>query len=131
MKAALVALAIVVTPLPAPAFNDLPDPGTPVGCCDPDTLWDLLDAQDNHDVARLAKLMKSRCHSLAGVRYLLEQQRNGVSKVRVFPDADNWSKSWIAYTLDEMVEPDQVLPVPQVQRIPTGSVLHSGATPPA
>jgi hypothetical protein len=130
MKAVLVALAIVVTPFPAAAFDDLPESGTPVGCCDPDALWDLLDAEDNHDVARMTKLMKSHCHSLAGVRYLLEQQRNGVSRVRVFPDQDNWSKSWVTYTLDEMVEPDQVLPIPQVQRVPTGWVLHSGATPP-
>jgi hypothetical protein len=125
MKATLVALAVTVTPLPlsstpAPAFDSLPESGAPVGCSDPDTLWDLLDAEEHHDVTALAKLMHSRCRSLAGQRYTLEQQRNGVSRIRVFPLADNWSASCVVYTLDEMVEPDQVLTRPEPQHVPTG-----------
>ena len=125
MKATLVALAIAVTPLslpstPAPAFDSMPESGAPVGCSDPETLWDLLEAEEHHDVERLAKLMHSRCRSLAGTRYTLEQQRNGISKIRVFPVADNWSTSCVVYTLDEMVEPEQVLTRPEPQHVPTG-----------
>jgi hypothetical protein len=125
MKATLVALAMAVAPLPmplasAPAFEDLPDTGEPVGCSDPDTLWDLLSAEEHHDKVLLAKLMHSRCRSLAGAHYTLEQQRNGVSKLRVFPVADSWSTSWVTYTLDEMVEPEMELKVQEPPRVPTG-----------
>ena len=43
-----------------------------------------------------------------------------VSKIRLFPVADNWSTSCIVYTLDEMVEPDQVLTRPEPPHVPTG-----------
>lgn len=69
---------------------------------------------------RLARLMQSRCRSLAGAHYRLEQQRNGVSKLRVFPVADSWSTSCVVYTLDEMVEPDQELTIPEAPHVPTG-----------
>jgi hypothetical protein len=125
MKATLVALSIAVAPLSmpmasAPSYDDLPDASVPVGCSDPETLWDLLGAEEHHDRLLLAKLMHSRCRSLAGVRYMLEQQRNGVSRLRVFSSINNWSTSCVVYTLDEMVEPDQELSIPEPPRVPTG-----------
>jgi hypothetical protein len=125
MKAILVALAVAATPLPqpstpTPAFDSLPESGAPVACSDPDTLWDLLEAEEHHDAVRLAKLMHSRCRSLTGVHYTLEQQRNGVSRIRVFPVGDSWSTSCVVYTLDEMIAPEQVLTRPEPQHVPTG-----------
>ena len=129
MKTTLLALTIAAMPLSALAFDDLSGPGIPVGCCDPNALWALLDAEDTHDSVLLAKLMTSRCHSLAGVRYLLEEQRDGISRVRVFPDAGDWSTSWIAYTLDEMLDPDQEMELQPPARVPTGQAAEPGPVP--
>ena len=129
MKATLAALAIAMMPLPAAALDSLPDVGTPVSCCDPDTLWDLLAAEDDHDAVLVGELMHSRCRPLAGARYLLEERRNGVSRLRVFPVANDWSRSWIAYTLDEMVDPALELPLPEPSRVPTGWAPALGAPP--
>ncbi len=119
MKAVCIALLFVA--LAGPALADpLPKPGDSVACTDPEALWTLVDAEQSHDAASLSRLMASRCRLLARTRYLLIEERGGVAKLRVFAKPGDWSSSWIAYTLDEMLDPDPQLP-PEPIKSPTGS----------
>jgi hypothetical protein len=103
MKALIVAVTTAML-LQAAAGAEAPTwSARPVGCIDIRSLWELIEAQDNHDVSRAAKLMNSSCRSLEGLRYLVESEHNGVSRIRIFPRGNDWSTSSVVYALDEML----------------------------
>jgi len=85
MKALIVAVTTAMLRQAAAGAEAPTWSARPVGCIDIRSLWDLIEAQDNHDVSRAAKLMNSSCRSLEGLRYLVESERNGVSRMRIFP----------------------------------------------
>ncbi len=116
MKALIVAVTTAML-LQAAAGAEAPTwSARPVGCIDIRSLWDLIEAQDNHDVSRAAKLMNSSCRSLEGLRYLVESERNGVSRIRIFPRGNDWSTSSVVYTLDEMLQPQEELHLPNLSK---------------
>ena len=109
MRAAVIALTTAML-LHAASGEELPaSSAVPVGCIDLRSLWDLMDAEDNHDTIRVTKLMSGRCRSLVGVRYLVESEHNGVSQLLIFSQISNWSTSSVLYALDEMVQPEHEL----------------------
>jgi hypothetical protein len=121
MKTVLATLTMAMVSVAAPAMDERSALDSPVGCIDAETLWNLLAAWEHHDAMTSAQLMAVRCQSLANTRYLLVEQRNGVSKLRVFKKPDEWATSWVAYTLDEMVAPEQELRSKEPDAVPTGS----------
>jgi hypothetical protein len=109
MKAAVIGLTTAML-LSAASGDELPASyAVPVGCIDLRSLWDLINAEDNHDTIRVTELMRGRCRSLVGVRYLVESEHNGVSQLRIFSQISDWSTSSVVYALDEMVRPEQEL----------------------
>lgn len=121
MKTVLASLTMAMVSVAAPAMDERSALDNPVGCIDAETLWNLLAAWEHHDARTSAQLLAARCQSLANTRYLLVEQRNGVSKLRVFKKPDEWATSWVIYTLDEMVAPEQELRSNEPDAVLTGS----------
>lgn len=80
-----------------PAAND------PVACTSPHDLWSFLDAEDKADRQAIARLVEKGCASLRRTQYLLVEDQNGVSLLRVFSKPGDWASSRLAYTLDELL----------------------------
>lgn len=78
----------------------------PIACPTRHDLYKLLNAADRRDAKATARLVGPVCQKLAGLRYSVEEDMNGVSTVRVFVKEGDWATSQLAYTLDEMVTPE-------------------------
>src|SRR5579872_2285633 len=103
MKNLFLALVLASATLPALASAD----GLrPVACPTQDDLFDLLNAADRHDLKEMARLVGNVCRPLAGLRYDVQEMANGVTTIRIFATKGDWTSSELAYTLDEMVQPD-------------------------
>jgi hypothetical protein len=77
----------------------------PVACPTEDDLFDLVNAADRQDLKATARLVGRVCRPLAGLRYAIENSAGGVATIRIFAVKDDWASSQLAYTLDEMVQP--------------------------
>jgi hypothetical protein len=78
----------------------------PVACPTEDDLFELLNAADRHDAKETARLVGAVCRPLAGLRYAVEEEMNGVTTIRIFAPSGDWASSQLGYTLDEMVQPE-------------------------
>lgn len=98
--AALTIAAMMMPVLAATAAAPLP----PTACISRKALYELLNAANRHDRLETAQLAGTECQPLAGARYELVGERNGVSEIRLFPRENDWPNSRLVYTFDEMLE---------------------------
>ena len=80
----------------------------PVACDSPATLYSLLNAADERDRIGTAQLSGAACQPLAGLHFELVAERDGLVTIRIFPRPGDWASSRLAFTLDEMVTPDDL-----------------------
>ena len=78
-------------------------PLEPVACISPRALYELLNAANRNDRLETAQLEGSACQPLEGAHYEVVAEKNGLSKIRLFPREGDWADSRVAYTLDEML----------------------------
>jgi hypothetical protein len=103
LKTLVLTLVLASAILPAQASAD----GLkPVACPTQDDLFELLNAADRHDLKETARLVTRVCRPLAGVRYDVQEMVNGITTIRIFAVKGDWASSELAYTLDEMVQPE-------------------------
>jgi hypothetical protein len=103
IKNLLFTLILASAALPALASVDRLQP---VACPTEEDLFALLNAADRHDVKETARLVGPVCRPLAGLRYDVQEMVNGVTTIRIFTAKGDWASSELAYTLDEMVQPE-------------------------
>jgi hypothetical protein len=109
MTKVLVLLLCAVIMFSGDAFGDaavLPDQ---FGCANPETLYDILNLAEPSSAKRRAFLIAKNCTSLVGAHYLLVGEEDGLAKIRVFANLGDWRTSSIVFTLDEMLDPDEML----------------------
>jgi hypothetical protein len=86
----------------------LPVPSTesaalhPVACATQQDLYDLLNADESHDLKAEARLAAG-CRPFAGLHYEIVDEENGILTLRLFPREGDWASSRLVFTLDEMV----------------------------
>jgi hypothetical protein len=107
LKQLLMVLVLGSATVPALAAADEPDP---VACPTPRDLYEFLNAADRHDTGEARRMMGAVCRPLAGLHYMVEEEMNGVTTLRVFRKEGDWASSQLAYTLDEMVAAPEVDP---------------------
>jgi hypothetical protein len=78
-------------------------PGEGVACASVTDIWAYANAADQHDAARMMRLLNGRCEHLAGRSFEVVKDDNGMLKIRVFNRPNDWATSKEAYTLDDFV----------------------------
>lgn len=99
----------LIAALAVGAVTALPIPGTesaglrPVACATQQDLYDLLNADESHDLKAEARLAAGACRPFAGLHYEVVDEENGILTLRLFPREGDWASSRLVFTLDEMV----------------------------
>jgi len=91
------------------AFCDDGVPADPLGCANPEVLYDILNLAEPSGAKKRATLIAKNCLSIVGAHYVLIGEADGLAKIRVFAKLDDWASSSVVFTLDEMLNPDEML----------------------
>jgi hypothetical protein len=79
------------------------------GCADPEALYNILNLAEPSGARKRATLIAKNCMSLAGAHYLLLGEEDGLAKIRVFAKRGDWATSSVVFTLDEMLDADEMV----------------------
>jgi hypothetical protein len=108
MKQLLMVLVLGAASLPTLAAAEEPDDA--IACPTQRDLYEFLNAADRHDAGEAQRMLGTVCRPLAGLHYKVEEEMNGVVRLRVFRREGDWASSQLAYTLEEMVTAPEAEP---------------------
>jgi hypothetical protein len=101
-------LLLVILAAPGEALGDDARNGQ-FGCAKPEELYNVLNLAESSSAVTRAILIAKNCVSLVGAHYLLIGEEGGLAKIRVFAKLEDWASSSIVFTLDDMLDPDEML----------------------
>jgi hypothetical protein len=81
----------------------------PFGCASAEVFYNILNLAEPLSAKKRAKLIAKNCLSLADTRYLVVGEGDGLAKIRVFPTPGDWATSSVVFTLDEMLDRNEML----------------------
>jgi hypothetical protein len=99
LVAAFAVASVAALPIPSTESAAL----RPIACATQQDLYDLLNADESHDLKAEARLTAGACRPFAGQHYEVVDEENGVLTLRLFPREGDWASSRLVFTLDEMV----------------------------
>jgi hypothetical protein len=79
------------------------------GCANSEVFYNILDRADPSSAETRGPLVAKNCLSLVGVHYLLVGEEDGLAKIRIFAKLGDWATSSVVFTLDEMLDADEML----------------------
>jgi hypothetical protein len=99
LVAAVAVASVAALPIPSTESAAL----RPVACATQQDLYDLLNADEGHDLKAEARLTAGACRPFVGLHYEIVDEENGILTLRLFPREGDWAASRLVFTLDEMV----------------------------
>ena len=81
----------------------------PFGCANSEVFYNILNLAEPLSAKKRLKLIAKNCLSLVGRHYLLVGEEDGLAKIRVFATLGDWATSSVVFTLDEMLDTNEML----------------------